>query len=48
MLTFLIINGYDVDVSADELWTFLDGLYSTHSFRFETLEGWLREHARIA
>lgn len=48
MLTFLILNGYDIDleVTHDDLWSFLNGLYSTHSFKFEHLEPWLRDHAR--
>jgi len=44
MLMFLNLNGLDVVVPEDDLWAFVDSLYNTHSFRFETLEPWLREH----
>ncbi len=43
-LTFLILNGHDLDVDADTLWAFLSSLYETHSFRFDVLEPWLRQH----
>ncbi len=45
-LTFMIINGLDADVNADEMWTFLSGLYETHGFRFEAIDTWLRQHAK--
>ncbi len=45
MLMFLNLNGLDIILPDDDLWTFMSGLYNTHSFRFEALEPWLREHA---
>ncbi len=44
-LTFMIINGLDIDATADEVWAFLSGLYETHSFRFEAIDAWLRQHS---
>jgi death-on-curing protein len=44
MLMFLNLNGMDIVMSEDELWSFLTGLYETHSFRFEAIEPWLRAH----
>ena len=45
-LTFMIINGLDIQVEADDMWTFLSGLYETHGFNFEAVDAWLRQHAR--
>ena len=45
MLMFLNLNGLDIGVPDDDLWAFVNSLYDTHSFRFEALEPWLREHA---
>jgi len=45
MLMFLNLNGLDIILPDDDLWTFMSGLYNTHSFRFEALEPWLREYA---
>ncbi|MGN6208593.1 type II toxin-antitoxin system death-on-curing family toxin [Asticcacaulis sp.] len=45
MLMFLNLNGLDIVVPDDDLWVFVNGLYDMHSFRFEALEPWLREHA---
>jgi death-on-curing protein len=48
MFTFLAINGVEITAAADVAWRFLSNLYENHEFRFEVLEGWLREnsHAR--
>lgn len=45
MLMFLNLNGLDIVLPEDDLWTFMSGLYGTHGFRFEAIEPWLREHA---
>lgn len=45
MLSFLLVNGYDIVIEADELWDFLSGLYEGHGFKYEAIEPWLRQHA---
>lgn len=45
MLMFLNLNGLDIVMPEDDLWTFMTGLYETHGFRFEAVEPWLRTHA---
>jgi len=42
--TFLAINGWRLRAEAQATYTFMSGLYETHSFRFEALVVWLREH----
>lgn len=44
MYTFLAINGVKITADADSLWTFLSHLYETGSFRFESLDEWLRRN----
>ena len=44
MHVFLIINGYRLHTTVTDAMSFVTGLYDTHSFRFEALELWLREH----
>ncbi len=44
LLMFLNLNGLDIALPEDDLWTFMSGLYDTHSFRFEIIEPWLRTH----
>jgi death on curing protein len=43
MLTFLLINGFDLSASAEETWDFISDLYARHGFRFEAIEPWLRQ-----
>ncbi|MDI7775579.1 type II toxin-antitoxin system death-on-curing family toxin [Asticcacaulis sp. EMRT-3] len=45
MHVFLIINGYRLQTDVADTISFVTGLYETHSFRFEALEPWLRQHA---
>jgi len=45
MHIFLLINGWRLDVTHAEAWSFLNGLYSAHNFEFKALEPWLRQHA---
>ncbi len=45
MHVFLIINGFRLDVTAQDSIPFVTGLYETHSFQFEVLDSWLRAHA---
>lgn len=44
MFTFLTINEVRITADADEIWTFLSGLYGAGAFRFEALDAWLRRH----
>lgn len=46
MFAFLAINGVALAASADEAWSFVSTLYESGSFRFETLETWLRRNCR--
>lgn len=41
---FLRINGYRLRFDDLETYSFLIHLYETNSFRFDQLEGWLRQH----
>ena len=45
MLTFLSINGYELNASADETWNFVSVLYEKNNFTFENLEPWLRKNS---
>lgn len=42
--TFLAINGLRLDASAEEIITFVMGLYNTNQFTFDQLVPWLRAH----
>jgi death on curing protein len=46
MHVFLIINGYQLHTDHEAAITFVMDLYNTHSFQFDALEAWLREHAK--
>jgi len=46
MFTFLAINSVELIADADDVWTFLSGLYERGEFRFDHLEHWLRQHTR--
>jgi death-on-curing protein len=43
--TFLAINGWRLTAPAESTNAFMQGLYGSHSFRFEGLAAWLRLHA---
>jgi death-on-curing protein len=40
--TFLAINGFTVRATAVDAYNFINGLYETKAFKFETLVAWLR------
>lgn len=40
--TFLVINGIELQASADETYAFIAQLYESNAFRFDALERWLR------
>lgn len=40
--TFLSINGVELRASADDTYSFINGLHESGSFRFEALTEWLR------
>ena len=40
--TFLVINGIDIVVDADQIWEFLHNNYEEGTMTFERLDGWLR------
>ena len=42
--TFLVINGAQLTVSAEEADAFISGLYDRGPFNFEALVPWLRSH----
>jgi death-on-curing protein len=44
--TFLRINGFYLDASADEAHEFIDGSMGRHEFRFAQIRGWIREHMK--
>ncbi|MBW8733318.1 MAG: type II toxin-antitoxin system death-on-curing family toxin [Asticcacaulis sp.] len=44
MHVFLLINGWRLTADHEETWLFVSSLYETHSFRFDVLEPWLRQH----
>ncbi len=44
-ITFLAINGIDINAGPDETYEFLMGLYESGEFEFERLEAWLRKSA---
>jgi death-on-curing protein len=48
MFTFLAINGWPLTAQAEEIFSFLSGLYETQGFKFEALVAWLRVHATPA
>lgn len=45
---FLRVNGYVLEFDDATAFEFLIGLYESGMFRFEKLETWLRQHARLA
>ncbi|OYW82550.1 MAG: death-on-curing protein [Asticcacaulis sp. 32-58-5] len=46
MFTFLLINGYEITANADEIWSFISGLFEAKNFRYEVLEPWLRANTK--
>ena len=48
MYTFLAINGAHLAASAEDVYSFVSGLYETGTFRFDNLEPWLRSRVRVA
>ena len=48
MHAFLSVNGIDLTADAEALWAFLSPLYDSGTFRFDLLDGWLRENTRAA
>jgi death on curing protein len=42
--TFLAINGARLTANAEEVYSFIAGLYRANQFRFENLVPWLRRH----
>ncbi|MGA9659963.1 MAG: type II toxin-antitoxin system death-on-curing family toxin [Asticcacaulis sp.] len=44
MHVFLLINGWQITATQNEVWRFLDALYSSNAIRFDVLENWLRHH----
>ena len=44
--TFLRINGFYLDVIADEAHEFIYGSMDRHEFRFATILQWIREHIK--
>ena len=44
--TFLRINGFYLDVIAEEAHEFIDGSMGRHEFRFAQILGWIREHIK--
>ena len=48
MYTFLAIHGAHLVASADDVYSFVSGLYEAGTFRFDNLEPWLRSHVRVA
>jgi death on curing protein len=45
---FLSVNGYKLEFDDVTAFRFMIELYETGTFRFAILEGWLRQHARLA
>lgn len=48
MHVFLRLNGHDLSASPEALMSFVLELYEAGAFRFERLEGWLRENTHRA
>ena len=46
MYTFLLLNGMILTADADQAWDFISRLYEEGAFKFEQLDGWLRENAQ--
>jgi len=44
--TFLRINGFYLDVIAEEAHEFIYGSMDRHAFRFAQILGWIREHIK--
>jgi len=44
--TFLRINGFYLDVIAEEGHEFIDGSIDRQEFRFARILGWIREHIK--
>jgi death-on-curing protein len=44
--TFLRINGFYLDVLADEAYEFIAGSMERREFRFAQILGWIREHVK--
>lgn len=44
--TFLRINGFHLDVIAEEGYEFIAGSMDRHEFRFAQILGWIREHIK--
>jgi death-on-curing protein len=42
--TFLVINGVELQASANETYSFIMGLYETNTFHFDALVTWLRSN----
>jgi death-on-curing protein len=45
--TFLAINNARLTASPEQVIEFVMGLYDTHTFRFEHLVNWLRQHVTL-
>ncbi len=46
MVTFLAINGLDLNAEPEAVILFVDSLYESNSFSFENLEAWLWTHTQ--
>ena len=44
--TFLRINGFYLDVIAEDAYEFIDGSMDRHEFRFAPILGWIGEHSK--
>lgn len=44
--TFLLLNRIELTADSDSAWNFLFELYRKGEFRYEPLDGWLRENTR--
>ena len=44
MVTFLAINGLNLNAEPEEVISFVDSLYESGAFNFENLDAWLRTH----
>jgi death on curing protein len=42
--TFLMVNGYEVQLAENQAYDFIVGLLETQSFKFDKLEPWIREN----
>jgi prophage maintenance system killer protein len=45
---FLQVNGYRLELSDSDAFSFLLDLYFTGRMRFQELDRWLRQHAALA